>query len=89
MECGRCGKAMEEGRVEVHSSPGTVLFKSWSQQDLYWYDKAGKRNSRRELVQSGTAKRAFGCKPCGLVTIATGQKLVPRRRWWSGFRKTP
>ena len=80
MKCGRCGAAMEQGRVEVHNSPGTILFKNWSTQDLYWYDEPAKRRTRRELVESGAARRAYGCRPCGLVTIDTTQPIEPRAR---------
>lgn len=71
---------MEEGRVEVHNSPGTILFKNWSTQDLYWYDKLPKRKSRRRLIDAGQARRAYGCKPCGLVTVDTTAELKPRGR---------
>jgi hypothetical protein len=57
MNCSQCGALMEDGRVEVHNSPGTILFKTWSLQDLYWYDKLAKRKSRRRLVESGPALR--------------------------------
>jgi hypothetical protein len=80
MNCSRCGVPMEEGRVEVHNSPGTILFKTWSLQDLYWYDKSSKRKSRRRLVESGQARRSYGCKPCGLVTVDTTTQLEPRGR---------
>lgn len=80
MNCSRCGAPTEEGRVEVHNSPGTILFKSWSLQDLYWYDKLPKRKSRRRLVASGQAVRSYGCKRCGLVTVDTTAELEPRRR---------
>ncbi len=80
MNCNRCGAIMEDGRVEVHNSPGTILFKTWSLQDLYWYDKLAKRKSRRRLVASGQALRSYGCKPCGLVTVDTTAELEPRGR---------
>ncbi len=71
---------MELGRVEVHNSPGTIFFKTWSLQDLYWYDRPAKRKSRRRLVEGDQARPAYGCKPCGLVTIDTTTELEPRRR---------
>ncbi|MFT4989591.1 MAG: hypothetical protein ACI88C_002252 [Acidimicrobiales bacterium] len=78
MNCSQCGALMEDGRVEVHNSPGTILFKTWSLQDLYWYDKLAKRKSRRRLVESGQALRSYGCRPCGLVTVDTTAELKPR-----------
>ena len=80
MNCGQCGQPMEDGRVEVHNSPGTILFKTWSLQDLYWYDDPPKRKSRRRVVESGQARRAYGCKPCGLVTFDTTTEIEPRGR---------
>jgi len=71
---------MEKGRVEVHNSPGTVLFKNVSTQDLYWYDESAKRKSRRELVANGQARAAYGCRACGLVTLDTTSSLEPRGR---------
>ena len=71
---------MEEGRVEVHNSPGTIFFKTWSLQDLYWYDAAAKRKSRRRLIESGHSRLAHGCKACGLVTVDTTAEVEPRGR---------
>ncbi len=71
---------MQKGRVEVHNSPGTIFFKTWSLQDLYWYDVAAKRKSRRRIVESDQARPAHGCKSCGLVTIDTTTELEPRAR---------
>ena len=80
VECVKCGKVMEDGRVEVHNSPGTIFFKTWSLQDLYWYDAAAKRKSRRRIVESDQARPAWGCKICGLVTVDTTTELEPRAR---------
>jgi len=80
MKCGDCGAGMEPGRVEVHNSPGTIFFKTWSLQDLYWYDKSAKRKSRRRIVESNQARPAYGCKACGLITIDTTNELEPRGR---------
>ena len=79
MQCGRCGEPMEEGRVEVHATPGAFLFVGWAPQDLYWYDGAAKRKSRRRIVDTGEARVAFGCRPCGIVTIDTTAPLEPRK----------
>ena len=73
---------MEEGRAEVHSSPGTFFFKRWSLQDLYWYDKKRSRSSRRRLIDADSGRTAYGCKPCGLVTIDTTEDIAEVSRWW-------
>ncbi|MBT5757480.1 PF20097 family protein [Acidimicrobiales bacterium] len=80
MNCSKCGSPMEHGRVEVHNSPGTILFKTWSLQDLYWYDKKRSRSSRRRIIDANSGRTAYGCKPCGLVTVDTTAELEPRGR---------
>ena len=73
---------MEQGRAEVHNTPGTLLFRRLSLQDLYWYDKKRSRASRRRLIDADDARQAYGCKACGLVTIDTTTPLGQPSRWW-------
>jgi hypothetical protein len=75
---------MEAGRAEVHSSPGTIFFKTWSLQDLYWYDKKRSRASRRRVIDADSGRVAYGCKPCGLLTIDTSSTLPTKSRWRRG-----
>ena len=79
MDCSGCGDEMIDGRVEVHGSMTGFLFAGWSLQDLYWYDKLATRASRLMAVGSGTARPAFACKQCGLLTIDTKKSVKLRR----------
>lgn len=80
MKCGQCGEPLEEGRVEVHGTPGGSVSVGWSLQDLYWYDANNRRKSRRRIIDSGQGKPAFGCKHCGLITIDTTTASSPAKR---------
>lgn len=71
---------MEKGRVEVHTTPGTIIKVSTTVEDLYWYDERGGRKSRRRIVDSGVGKDAFGCKPCGIIAIDTASPATPATR---------
>lgn len=71
---------MEDGRVEVHGTITGVMFRGLSLQDLYWYDRSGRRKTRRRIIESGGGKSAFGCKPCGVITIDTTVKGGRARR---------
>ena len=71
---------MEKGRAEVHGTVGGFLVFGFSLQDLYWYDEARTKKSRRGLINSGDARIAFACKACGFVTIDMNADSASQRR---------
>lgn len=71
---------MEPGRVEVHTTPGTIVKISTTVEDLYWYDEGGGRKSRRRIVESDSGKEAFGCKACGVISVDTSSSASPATR---------
>lgn len=70
---------MIDGRVEVHGTKKGFMLFGWSLQDLYWYDKLASKASRLMVIGSGTARPAFACKTCGLLTIDTKKSVNGRR----------
>ena len=84
MQCGGCGEQMEDGRVEVHGTVRGFLLFGYSLQDLFWYEQD---RARTQIVASGTARPAYACKSCGLLTINTLEHTKAtrgRRRRYQG-----
>jgi hypothetical protein len=76
MQCPACGKPLEAGKVELHSTISGFLMWGESSEHLWWYDKEDQRD---QLIESGGGKLAYRCLQCGTVVLPSQRVLEDLR----------